>query len=64
MRWEAELFDAAVIKVHASGKVDVVYDLDGSALLPGHQSRSLPFHFWVVEENNERTKDKEECHVS
>ena len=30
VRWEAELFDAAVIEVHPSGKVDVVYDIDGS----------------------------------
>ena len=31
VRWEAELFDAAVIEGHSSGKVDVKYDIDGSA---------------------------------
>ena len=31
VRWKAELFDAAVIKVHGGGKVDVKYDIDGSA---------------------------------
>ena len=30
VRWEAELFDAAVVHVHSPGKVDVVYDIDGS----------------------------------
>jgi len=30
VRWEAELFNAAVIHVHSPGKVDVVYDIDGS----------------------------------
>lgn len=30
VRWQVELFDAAVIKVHPSGKVGVVYDIDGS----------------------------------
>ena len=28
--WEAELFDATVIKVNPSGSVDVTYDIDGS----------------------------------
>ena len=31
VRWQAELFDAAVTEVHPSGKVDVKYDIDGSA---------------------------------
>ena len=31
VRWQAELFDAAVTEVHPSGKVDVRYDIDGSA---------------------------------
>ena len=30
VRWQAELFDAAVIKVNPSGSVDVTYDIDGS----------------------------------
>ena len=30
VRWEAGLFDAAVVHVHSPGKVDVVYDFDGS----------------------------------
>ena len=30
VRWKAELFDAAVIHVRSNGKVDVVYDIDGS----------------------------------
>ena len=30
VRWEAEAFDATVIHVHSAGKVDVVYDVDGS----------------------------------
>ena len=30
VKWQAELFDAAVIHVHSPGKVDVVYDTDGS----------------------------------
>ena len=30
VRWQAELFDAAVIHVHSAGNVDVVYDIDGS----------------------------------
>ena len=30
VRWGEELFDAAVIHVHSPGKVDVVYDIDGS----------------------------------
>ncbi len=30
VRWKAELFDAAVIKVNPSGSVDVTYDIDGS----------------------------------
>ena len=30
VRWQAELFAAAVIHVHSAGKVDVVYDVDGS----------------------------------
>ena len=29
-KWEQLLFDAAVVYVHAPGKVDVVYDVDGS----------------------------------
>ena len=28
--WEDELFDAAVIKVHALGAIDVVYDINNS----------------------------------
>ena len=28
--WEGELFDAEVIKLHASGAVDVAYDINGS----------------------------------
>ena len=32
VRWEAELFDAAVIKVNPSGSVDVTYDIDGSGV--------------------------------
>ena len=31
VKWQAELFDAAVTKVRLSGKVDVKYDIDGSA---------------------------------
>ena len=30
VRWQAALFDAEVIHVHSPGKVDVVYDFDGS----------------------------------
>ena len=30
VKWEAELFDATVIKVNPSGSVDVKYDIDGS----------------------------------
>ena len=30
VRWEAELFDATVVKVNPSGSVDVTYDIDGS----------------------------------
>ena len=30
VRWQTGLFDAAVIHVHSPGKVDVVYDIDGS----------------------------------
>ena len=30
VRWQAELFDAAVIHVHSPGSVDVEYDIDGS----------------------------------
>lgn len=30
VRWQAELFDAAVIHVHSPGSVDAVYDVDGS----------------------------------
>ena len=30
VQWMAELFAAKVIRVHSSGKVDVVYDIDGS----------------------------------
>ena len=30
VRWQAGLFDAAVIHVHSNGKVDVKYDIDGS----------------------------------
>ena len=32
VRWEAELFNTAVIHVHSPGKVDVVYDIDGSGV--------------------------------
>ena len=31
VRWGAGLSNAAVIEVHPSGKVDVKYDIDGSA---------------------------------
>ena len=30
VRWQAKAFNAAVIHVHAAGKVDVEYDIDGS----------------------------------
>ena len=30
VRWLAELFDAAVVKVNPSGSVDVKYGIDGS----------------------------------
>ena len=30
VRWEAGLFEAAVVHVHSPGKVDVVYDIDSS----------------------------------
>ena len=30
VRWKDAVFDAAVIHVHAEGKVDVVYDVDGT----------------------------------
>ena len=30
VRWQTELFGAAVIHVHSHSKVDVVYDIDGS----------------------------------
>ena len=30
VKWQSELFDAAVIKVNPSGSVDVTYDIDGS----------------------------------
>ena len=30
MRWKADPFAAEVIHVHSGGKVDVVYDIDGS----------------------------------
>ena len=30
VRWEAELFAAAVVHVHSVGKVDAVYGIDGS----------------------------------
>ena len=33
VRWQAELFDAAVVHVQSPGKVDVVYDIDGLKLL-------------------------------
>lgn len=30
VKWQAELFDAEVVHVHSSSKVDVVYANDGS----------------------------------
>ena len=30
MLWEGELFDAAVVKVHTEGDVDVAYDIGDS----------------------------------
>ena len=30
VRWKVALFEASVIRVHSAGKVDVVYDIDGS----------------------------------
>ena len=33
MRWEEELFDAAVIHVHSPGKVNAVYGIDGSVCI-------------------------------
>ena len=30
VRWQVKPFNASVIHVHSSGKVDVVYDIDGS----------------------------------
>ena len=40
VRWQAELLDAKVTHVHSSGKVDVVYDTDGSVgILYGGSAR-------------------------
>ena len=39
VRWGAEPFAAKVIHVHSAGKVDVVYDIDGSVFA---NSRILP----------------------
>lgn len=39
MRWQAKLFDAAVIHVHSTGTADVVYDFDRSVgILDGERA--------------------------
>ena len=54
VRWQAELFDAAVIHVHSPGKVDVVYDTDGSMGTLGDEEKKGEDVRWLPEQSQAR----------